>query len=106
MQPKKFSLCPLCEACPEVVITDEGVTIGEDATLNGTNSSRSSSAARLAKFNEVGRGSLDGAASPSWSLSIASKSSARDRHHRVHRLDARLRDAGSCCVARGVRCFR
>jgi hypothetical protein len=31
MEPKKLSLCPLCEACPEVVITDEGVTIGEDA---------------------------------------------------------------------------
>ena len=60
MEPKKFSLCPLCEACPEVVITVEGVTIGEDATLNGTNSSRSSSAARLAKFNEVGRGSFTG----------------------------------------------
>ena len=31
MEPKKFSLCPACTACPEVVITDEGVTIGEDA---------------------------------------------------------------------------
>ena len=31
MEPKKFSLCPLCEACPEVVITDEDVTIGENA---------------------------------------------------------------------------
>ena len=30
MEPKKFSLCPVCEACPEVVITDESVTIGED----------------------------------------------------------------------------
>jgi hypothetical protein len=32
MEPKKSSLCPLCTACSEVVITDEGViTIGEDA---------------------------------------------------------------------------
>ena len=32
MEPKKFSLCPLCTECPEVMITDEGViTIGEDA---------------------------------------------------------------------------
>ena len=31
MEPKKFSLCPACTACPEVVITDEAVTIGEDA---------------------------------------------------------------------------
>ena len=33
MEPKKFSLCALCTACPEVVITDEGVTIGEDANI-------------------------------------------------------------------------
>jgi len=32
MEPTKFSLCPACTACPEVVITDEGViTIGEHA---------------------------------------------------------------------------
>ena len=31
MEPKKFSLCPLCTECPEVVITDDAVTIGEDA---------------------------------------------------------------------------
>jgi hypothetical protein len=32
MEPKKFTLCPLCTECPEVVITAEGViTIGEDA---------------------------------------------------------------------------
>jgi hypothetical protein len=31
MEPKKFSLCPLCTECPEVVVTDAGVTIGEHA---------------------------------------------------------------------------
>jgi hypothetical protein len=31
MEPKKFTLCPACAACPEVEITDQGVTIGEDA---------------------------------------------------------------------------
>ena len=31
MEPKKFTLCPACAACPEVEITDRGVTIGEDA---------------------------------------------------------------------------
>ena len=32
MEPRKFTLCPHCTECPEVVITDEGViTIGEDA---------------------------------------------------------------------------
>ena len=25
-----MTLCPNCTLCPEVVITDEGVTIGED----------------------------------------------------------------------------
>ena len=29
MEPKKFTLCPACTACPEVEITDQGVTIGE-----------------------------------------------------------------------------
>ena len=31
MEPKKVTLCPACTACPEVEITDQGVTIGEDA---------------------------------------------------------------------------
>jgi len=30
MDPIKFTLCPECEHCPEVAITDEGVRIGED----------------------------------------------------------------------------
>lgn len=31
MEPIKFTLCPECTACPEVEITEQGVTIGEDA---------------------------------------------------------------------------
>jgi len=31
MEPIKFTLCPHCTLCPEVEITDRGVTIGEDA---------------------------------------------------------------------------
>ena len=31
MEPMKFTLCPACTECPEVEITDDGVTIGEDA---------------------------------------------------------------------------
>jgi hypothetical protein len=31
MESIKFTLCPDCVACPEVEITDQGVTIGEDA---------------------------------------------------------------------------
>ena len=30
MEPIKVELCPACGACPAVVITNEGVTIGED----------------------------------------------------------------------------
>lgn len=29
MEPVTFSLCPACDACPEVVINDDGVRIGE-----------------------------------------------------------------------------
>jgi sarcosine oxidase delta subunit len=31
MEPIKFTLCPHCNECPEVEITDQGVRIGEDA---------------------------------------------------------------------------
>ena len=31
MERKKFTLCPACSAYPEVEITDQGFTIGEDA---------------------------------------------------------------------------
>ena len=31
MEEVKFTLCPHCNECPEVEITDEGVRIGEDA---------------------------------------------------------------------------
>lgn len=31
MQPVKRTLCPDCAACPEVEISDDGVTIGERA---------------------------------------------------------------------------
>jgi hypothetical protein len=33
MEPMRVSLCPHCTECPEVVISDEGVTIGEDANI-------------------------------------------------------------------------
>ncbi len=33
MDPIKFSLCPHCTECPEVVITADTVTIGEDENL-------------------------------------------------------------------------
>ena len=30
MEPIRFTLCPHCNECPEVEISDEGVRIGED----------------------------------------------------------------------------
>ncbi len=31
----RYSLCPQCDACPEVVLTDAGVTIGEESNVVG-----------------------------------------------------------------------
>ena len=31
MEPIKITLCPFCTECPEVEITNQGVTIGENA---------------------------------------------------------------------------
>jgi sarcosine oxidase delta subunit len=31
MEPIKFTLCSHCNECPEVEITDQGVSMGEDA---------------------------------------------------------------------------
>jgi hypothetical protein len=33
MEPVKFTLCEHCDECPEVEITEQGVTIGEDTNL-------------------------------------------------------------------------
>jgi hypothetical protein len=30
---QRYSLCPACSNCPEVMISQEGVTIGEDDNL-------------------------------------------------------------------------
>ena len=54
MEPKKFSLCPLCEACPEVDITDEGVTIGEDANTVRLSHAEWNELVSLIKRGEVG----------------------------------------------------
>ena len=54
MEPKKFSLCPLSEACPEVVITGEGVTIGEDANTVRLSHAEWNELVSLIKRGEVG----------------------------------------------------
>ena len=53
MEPKKFSLCPLCEACPEVVIMDEGATIGEDANTVRLSHAEWNELVRLIKQGEL-----------------------------------------------------
>jgi hypothetical protein len=53
MEAKKFSLCPACTACPEVVITDEGVTIGEDANTVRLSRAEWNELVRLIKQGEL-----------------------------------------------------
>ena len=33
MEPIKITLCPRCTECPEVEITEQGVTIGENSNV-------------------------------------------------------------------------
>jgi len=53
MEPKKFSLCPACTACPEVVMSDEGVTIGEDANAVRLSHAEWNELVRLIKQGEL-----------------------------------------------------
>ena len=53
MEQKKFSLCPLCAECPEVVITDESVTIGEDANTVRLSHAEWNELVRLIKQGEL-----------------------------------------------------
>lgn len=54
MEPKKFGLSQLCEACPEVVITDERVTIGEDTNTVRLPHAEWNELVSLIKRGEVG----------------------------------------------------
>ena len=53
MEPKKFTLCPACTACPEVEITDRGVTIGEDANTVRLSHAEWNELVRLVKSGEL-----------------------------------------------------
>ena len=53
MEPVKFTLCVHCTECPEVEITDQGVTIGED-----TNAVRLSHAERNEPVRRIKSGEL------------------------------------------------
>ena len=53
MQPKKFTLCPACTACPEVEITDQGVTIGEQENIVRLSHAEWNELVRLVKSGEL-----------------------------------------------------
>ena len=53
MEPKKFTLCPACTACPEVEITDQSVTIGEDANTVRLSHAEWNELVRLIKSGEL-----------------------------------------------------
>ena len=53
LAPVKATLCPLCTECPEVVITDEGVTIGEDANTVRLSHAEWNELVRLIKRGEL-----------------------------------------------------
>ena len=53
MEPIKISLCPLCTECPEVEITDQGVTIGEDANMVRLSHAEWNELVRLIKQGEL-----------------------------------------------------
>ena len=54
MEPIKITLCPLCTECPEVEITDQGVTIGEDTNTVRLSHAEWNELVRLVKSSEVG----------------------------------------------------
>ena len=53
MEPVKFTLCPECDACPEVEITDQDVTIGEDANTVRLSHAEWNELVRLIKTGEL-----------------------------------------------------
>ena len=53
MEPKKYSLCPACTACSEVEITEQGVSIGEDANTVRLSHAEWNELVRLVKNGEL-----------------------------------------------------
>ena len=53
MEPIKATLCPACTACPEVEITDQGVTIGEDTNTVRLSHAEWNELVRLIKQGEL-----------------------------------------------------
>ena len=50
---KKFTLCPACTGCPEIEITDQGVTIGEDGNAVRLSHAEWNELVRLVKSGEL-----------------------------------------------------
>jgi hypothetical protein len=53
MDPIKVTLCPHCNECPEVEITDQAVTIGEDANTVRLSHAEWNELVRLVKSDEL-----------------------------------------------------
>ena len=53
LEPIKATLCPLCAECPEVEITDKGVTIGEGANTVHLSHAEWNELVRLIKDGEL-----------------------------------------------------
>jgi len=53
MERKKFTLCPACTACPDIEITDQGVTIGEGANIVRLSHDEWNELVRLVKSGEL-----------------------------------------------------
>jgi hypothetical protein len=53
MEPIKFSLCEHCLECPEVEITDQGVTIGEDENIVRLSHAQWNELVRLVKDDKL-----------------------------------------------------
>ena len=53
MEQQKLTLCPACAACPEVEITDQGVTIGEEANTVRLSHVEWNELVRLVKSGEL-----------------------------------------------------
>jgi hypothetical protein len=53
MEPVKVTLCEHCDECPEVEVTDQGVTIGEDANTVLLSHAEWNELVRLIKSGEL-----------------------------------------------------
>jgi hypothetical protein len=53
MEPIKVTLCPYCTECPEVEISDQGVTIGENANTVRLSHAEWNELVRLVKSGEL-----------------------------------------------------